>query len=648
LVQFVSQSLGRILHTQVTHVNAKNEVQLKCKPGVWMSVDEQRKKITRNTRPVEKLRSHVTMKVDDLDDKAKQTYYNLQKLLEADGNESLAIVASENFKKFDQNQDGQIDFGEFIRLCTAVHQQLRLTPPTEDVVRDLFDSVDEDSSGELELCEFEQGFRRLVRNTLAKFKLLELQDLVRSTRRCFFDRYTVERQLAAGAMGVTYLAIQKSSKMKVVVKAPKNNTDREDFDAIKNIAHPNIVRVLELFTSIEGKVYIVMELCNGKDLFAALLYCQQNRFQITFQFLASMMKQSMTGVNFLHQGNGICHNDLKPENILLDRLVTAEDLRAKVYPRCMIADFGCATAVGQPSTGDPRYKAPEYFMYNVKKATRSGDVWALGVTMFELLSGGRLVFTNARNVSGWEAFVKTNGGALYQQFIANMKNVQAEPTWTEIRGSSQAEDLCRKLLTRQQAERIKLPKASQHPWFNSLMQEESAGLSPEVLDQLARRAELSEMKVALLNMVASKLTGENLQHFADLWKRFDLDASGYITEDEFVKVMAETEHMDHAHARELFQLHDVDTNGNMNFNEFVGLMFNADTLSPETLEELFRSTFIAATSSGNKLCLEQFIDRFPTANPGQRTAVNNLFKEIDRGGEGWINKDDFCKFLAEM
>eukprot|EP00450_Noctiluca_scintillans_P007714 CAMPEP_0194505692 /NCGR_PEP_ID=MMETSP0253-20130528/32967_1 /TAXON_ID=2966 /ORGANISM="Noctiluca scintillans" /LENGTH=673 /DNA_ID=CAMNT_0039348293 /DNA_START=66 /DNA_END=2087 /DNA_ORIENTATION=- len=644
-IQYWSSSTKRFYTTKVTAVDAHGSIQIAVKPNVWIDMNEQRTKVV-HVQPKLSQRPGTVGKIADLGSHSAEQAKNLQYLLRDGAEEEIKQVALGNFDKFDGNGNGRLEYGEYTELCRAVHTQLKLAPPNESNMRKLFDSYDIDHDGVIEKSEFPSAFRRLIRWTLAGVKCLELSDLVHTNLQSFDAKYALGKRLGAGAMGVAYFATERATGRQVVVKKNKNPTDREDFDKVRNLSHPNVIKVIEVFTRPE--ICIVSEFCGGGDLFGCLEYCHAQKFGITYQFFAHVMSHAMRGVHYLHSTVRICHNDIKPDNIFLDRKPEASDFKNQQFPRFIVADFGLARAMGLETSGDPRYKPPEVYTQNLKKATVAGDIWALGVTQFELLSGGKLIYTNHRNLGQWDGFLKFQNGILLKRFQQGIMSGQ-DPNWQEIAGSSRAMELTKRLLARDPRARLGLQSALEHSFFD-MLHEDVHELDASVAQGLAHRSNMTNLKMTLLNMVALKLHGDAVAHFEELWNRFDLDKSGALTVEEFVKVArASDSTIDDAHATEMFKGADLDSTGSLNFLEFMGLMVNTDALTSEQLAECFKSLFSeVCTTSGGLVTANQFLEKFPSAIQQHQESVKSLFNNIDTNNDGSIDETEFVDFIDSM
>ena len=116
-----------------------------------------------------------------------------------------------------------------------------------------------------------------------------------------------------------------------------SNSDLElakaEIDILKICQHPNIIKIHEIFENKEF-FFIVMELCEGGDLFA---YLEKKRFRISESEAAEFIHKILAAVYYLHE-YGIIHRDLKPENMLL----TSKDDFAELK----LADFGLSKIIG--------------------------------------------------------------------------------------------------------------------------------------------------------------------------------------------------------------------------------------------------------------------------------------------------------------
>jgi predicted Ser/Thr protein kinase len=201
-------------------------------------------------------------------------------------------------------------------------------------------------------------------------------------------RYELLDKLGEGGMGVVYEAWDPTLKRTVALKvlragvlASSEEVQRfyREAQTGANLKHPNIVPILDVGPD-KGQDFFVMEFVTGGSLAD-----HRERFQADPREAACLMEKIACAVQFLHE-EGILHRDLKPGNILLD---------AKGEPK--VSDFGLAKFVqgGLDLTrprqvpGTPAYMAPELVSGDSRKASIQTDVWALGVILYELLTGQR-------------------------------------------------------------------------------------------------------------------------------------------------------------------------------------------------------------------------------------------------------------------
>jgi tRNA A-37 threonylcarbamoyl transferase component Bud32 len=194
-----------------------------------------------------------------------------------------------------------------------------------------------------------------------------------------FPGYEILECLGRGGMGAVYKARQKSLNRLVAIKilAPERVGEGRfaerftiEAELLAKLGHPHIVTIHD-FGETGGLFYLVMEFIDGVNLRDLL-----RDGKLEPQQALAIVPPICDALQYAHD-KGIVHRDIKPENILLDR-----DGRVK------IADFGIASLVGASgeNSGTPPYMAPEQSGGTVD---RRADIYALGVVLYEMLTGER-------------------------------------------------------------------------------------------------------------------------------------------------------------------------------------------------------------------------------------------------------------------
>jgi serine/threonine protein kinase len=203
------------------------------------------------------------------------------------------------------------------------------------------------------------------------------------------DRYVVEKLLSRGGMGAVYLCrrtvIDKLVAMKVL--RPEFMHDLETAErfiteakAATAIGSPHIVEVFDFGTMPDGCTYFVMEFLDGDSL--ANVIHREHRLEP--ERMIAIAKQIAEGLGAAHDVD-IVHRDLKPDNlVLLDRGKT-EFVKILDFGLAKVArGQGRLTRVGKVF-GTPHYMSPE--QARGKGVDRRTDIYALGVIMYEMLTG---------------------------------------------------------------------------------------------------------------------------------------------------------------------------------------------------------------------------------------------------------------------
>ena len=255
-------------------------------------------------------------------------------------------------------------------------------------------------------------------------------------------KYRIERVLGQGGFGITYLATLVSSNRQVAIKelfigvrgqaindrrgnqvVVTNSANQQSFNQQKakfkkealrlaNLNHPNLVKVHEFFEE-NGTAYYVMDYIEGESLRTKL-----NREGVLSESLVlKYLQQLLPALEVAHK-QSIWHLDIKPENIMVDK-----------YGHVYLIDFGASKHVEPNSTlttslalaYTPGYcppelldlsnETPEYYLQAIKDIGPWTDIYALGATVYNLLTDsippskrrldkeGRKAFSFPSNVS---------------------------------------------------------------------------------------------------------------------------------------------------------------------------------------------------------------------------------------------------------
>ena len=206
--------------------------------------------------------------------------------------------------------------------------------------------------------------------------------------------YKLVELIGEGGMGAVWMAHQTEPVKRLValklIKAGMGSAQvvarfEAERQALALMDHPNIARVLDAGTTNSGRPYFVMDLVKGVPI---TNYCDEHH--LTPRQRLELFIPICQAVQHAHQ-KGIIHRDLKPSNVL----VAPYDGR----PVPKVIDFGVAKAAGPQLTdhtlvtgfgavvGTPEYMSPEQAEFNNQDIDTRSDIYALGVLLYELLTG---------------------------------------------------------------------------------------------------------------------------------------------------------------------------------------------------------------------------------------------------------------------
>ncbi len=238
---------------------------------------------------------------------------------------------------------------------------------------------------------------------------LELPELAEAAIGQRIGPYRISARVGSGGMGSVYRAVRDDDHYhkEVAVKLVKRGMDTDDIlrrfraerQVLANLEHPNIARLIDGGATDAGLPYLVMEFVDGLPIDH---YCVERRLAVDQRLM--LFEKVCSAVHYAHQ-NLIVHRDLKPSNIV----VTINGM-----PKLL--DFGIAKVLSPEGDAPahtvtepgqrfitPAYASPEQI--RGERVTTASDVYALGVVLYELLTGHRPYLTDSRSVHEIERLI---------------------------------------------------------------------------------------------------------------------------------------------------------------------------------------------------------------------------------------------------
>jgi len=447
--------------------------------------------------------------------------------------------------------------------------------------------------------------------------------------RRFFD---IQKKLGEGSIGAVYKAQSNGTGARRAIKGVRvcDMTKEEaqifttEVSLLREADHPNVVKLYEIFKD-RRMTYLVMELCEGGELFDMLLQHYPEGYPEKTS--AKMMQHILRGVQYLH-GAGIVHRDLKAENFLLK--YTKPDSEIKLI------DFGaaCRWKPGQilkESIGTPQYVAPEVLKYSYDNKC---DIWSCGVLLYILLCG-------------FQPFYGEDDTQVLDMVEAARYEFPA-PEWNNV--SSMAKNLVNELLRKSPKSRVDAGQALGNTWFQNApdVDQMEAGEASSVMSKLKGFQKDKQLKKLALTMVATQLSDKDVEKLKEQFTALDKNGDGTLTSEELQEGL-KGGLSGGLSPEDLKAFQELDTNGTgtIEYTEFISACVDRSSAAKK---DVAWNAFCSFDVNGDGKISQEELSKVlrmggDTKKVIDRDKVQSLISEADINGDGFVDFDEFLTML---
>ena len=443
------------------------------------------------------------------------------------------------------------------------------------------------------------------------------------------DYYEIVSQIGKGGNAKVYEVRNKKTKdirackclSKSKIKESFLQKCRREIKILIKADHPNIIKLYEVFET-KNSLYLIMEKCNGGELFDKIINHISSGKMYTEKIAASIILQIMSAVDYCHK-NGICHRDLKPENVLF--LNEGDEINNSIK----VIDFGLSQIISEQKlkskVGTSYYVPPEILKgeYNQKC-----DIWSVGIILCILLTGE-------------PPFNGPNDAIIYNK-IQNLEYFFSEK-WKYI--SNEAKDLVSHMLVPENR-RYNASEVLAHPWFRIINDNNKTFINLNFfnLSFLKSYKKTNTFKKIILTFIASRLNENDINDLSKLFEMFDFDHDGQISFEEFQHVLlnVKSNEIKENEIKDIFNSLDTDKNGKIDYTEFLASCLEKKIyLNKDRLHEAFS---VFDKDNDGVMTKEDIMTVLQLKNDDNKE-LDKIIKIIDKNGDGVIDENEFEEFM---
>lgn len=434
-------------------------------------------------------------------------------------------------------------------------------------------------------------------------------------------------RLGEGSFGSVFRATCKNTGAVRAVKAIEiksvKNPERFDLEIriAKQLDHPNVVRLFETFKDAR-KIYLLMELCTGGELFDRITEEAPSGFDESLA--ARYIHQILAALCYLH-AHKFAHRDVKPENFLFHSKSPDSALK--------LIDFGlaCKFEAGKPMTtkaGTAYYVAPEVLAGEYNERC---DIWSAGVIAFILLCG-------------YPPFA----GDTDPQILQKVKNGGFEfgsPEWDLI--SPGAKNLVTQMLTVDPALRPVVEVLLGSTWLK--FKGEPANPTPisaDVVRRLKAFRTHARFKKVALTAIAQQLPDEEIRSLQDTFRALDKNGDGKLTREEIAAGLTKQGLVVPDALERILQSVDSDGSGGVDYTEWIAATIDKKIYMQR---DVCWAAFRTFDLDGDGRITREELDKVLNGNHVRKvlgaSKIDKMIKEFDTNGDGVIDFEEFCAMM---
>ncbi|OMJ74003.1 hypothetical protein SteCoe_23900 [Stentor coeruleus] len=473
------------------------------------------------------------------------------------------------------------------------------------------------------ICCSNTSIKRVIDNDTARKTLkITAQTFVKESTQQLLEVYKVGNIIGTGTYGEVRLVTHKETNQQRAMKVFRKNTSkiqkekiRNEIGILKNLDHPNIIRMFEYFEDTH-KIYLIMEKCEGGELYEYIL--KQNSFS-EFE-AANIIKQLLSALAYLHE-NKIVHRDIKPENILFEE--------THLSPNIKLIDFGIATKFFPGSffkepVGTVYYISPEVIS---EKYTEKCDMWSCGILAYMILCG-EVPFDGNSDIE----IIKS----------IQTKNISFnQAIW--LQNSIESRDFILKLLCPENI-RMTALQALNHPWITNIeIPSPCKEAYTSTLTALKTFNNNNKLKEAIRTFIVTQCTTiTETKELKKIFKAIDKNSDGKISKNElslYYSRFFNSEKSDEEVSEIMAKL-DKGNTGFINYTEFIkACVSDSIVLKKENLKAAFNKFDMQRSG---KISTKEIKAILQDEEIYEENVWNGIMKECDRNNDGVVDFEEFC------